>query len=68
MRLLEPSLRQDRVDPLEVGEHEDVEQLGTGSRAEGVEAGTELALDLLRFTGPDASTRCGPSSSARRLN
>jgi len=34
--------------PLEVGEHQDVEQLGAGSGAEGVEAFTELTLDLLQ--------------------
>jgi hypothetical protein len=34
----------DPVGSLEVGEHEDVEQLGAGSRAEGVQALLETAL------------------------
>ncbi len=32
---------------VEVGQQEDVEKLGAGSRAEGVEAGTESALQLV---------------------
>ena len=40
----------DPLCPLEVGEHRDAEQLGAGSRTEGVEAGLESALDLLGFT------------------
>ena len=32
--------------PIEVGEHEDVEQFGAGSRAERVQAVPESALDL----------------------
>ena len=32
----------------EVGQHQDVEQLGPGSRTEGVEAFTELSLDVLQ--------------------
>jgi hypothetical protein len=33
--------------PLEIGEHEDVEQLGAGSGAEGVETGTESAVEFI---------------------
>ena len=36
----------DPVGSLEVGEHEDVEEFGAGSRTEGVEARSEAALDL----------------------
>jgi hypothetical protein len=32
----------------EVGQHQDVEQLSAGSRTEGVEAFTELSLDVLQ--------------------
>jgi hypothetical protein len=41
----------DPIGSLEVGEHEDVEQLGAGSRTEGDQALTELALDLLQVHG-----------------
>jgi hypothetical protein len=34
----------DPVGPVEAGEHEDVEQLGAGSRPESVEASTEFLL------------------------
>jgi hypothetical protein len=34
----------DRVGSLEVGQHEDVEELGAGSRSEGVEAFAESTL------------------------
>ena len=37
----------DPVGPLEVGEHQDVEQLGAGSRPEGVQAFTESAFELI---------------------
>ena len=37
----------DPVGPFEVGEHQDVEQLGAGSGAECVEAFTEPSFDLL---------------------
>mgnify|MGYP003547773656 CR=1 FL=1 len=39
----------DPVGSLEVGEHQDVEQLGAGSRTEGVEALPELSFEVLRF-------------------
>jgi hypothetical protein len=47
-----PSLRvppelADPVGPLEVGEHQDVEQFGPGSRTEGVQALPEAALKLI---------------------
>jgi len=35
-----PPVRPNRIGAVEVGEHEDVEQLGAGSGAEGVEAFT----------------------------
>jgi hypothetical protein len=41
----------DPVGSLEVGEHQDVQEFGTGSRTEGVEALTEFALDLLEVHG-----------------
>jgi hypothetical protein len=41
----------DPVGSLEVREHEDVEQLGTGSGAEGVETLPEAALELLQVHG-----------------
>jgi hypothetical protein len=41
----------DPVGSLEVGERQDVEQLGAGSRPEGVEAFTELSLELLEVHG-----------------
>ena len=53
----------DPVGPLEVGEHEDVEQVGAESRSEGVSAGSEPALELVgpRGSGPIASApRRGP--------
>jgi hypothetical protein len=37
----------DSVGPLEVGEHEDVEQLGAGSGTEGVQALPESALEFI---------------------
>jgi hypothetical protein len=41
----------DSVGSLEVGQHEDVEQFGAGSRAEGVEALSEAALKLVGSHG-----------------
>jgi hypothetical protein len=38
----------DLVGPLEVGEHEDVEQLGVRSRPEGIEALLQSLLKLIR--------------------
>ena len=47
----------DPVGSLEVGEHQDVEKLGEGSWAEGVEAGLESALQLIgaRLRAPMSS-------------
>jgi hypothetical protein len=41
----------DPVGAVEVGQHQDVEQLGTGSGAEGVEPLTELSFELLQVHG-----------------
>ena len=41
----------DPVGSLEVGQHEDVEQLGAGSRPEGVQALAESALELITLHG-----------------
>jgi hypothetical protein len=41
----------DTVGSLEVGEHEDVEELGAGSGAESVEAGTESAFEVIWTLG-----------------
>jgi hypothetical protein len=46
-----PAELSDPVGPLEVGQHEDVEQLGAGSRAERVEAFAESALELVGSHG-----------------
>ena len=46
-RLRVPPGLADPVRPLEVGEHQDVEELGAGSRPEGVEALAEILFDLL---------------------
>jgi hypothetical protein len=50
--LVPPELS-DPVGSLEVGEHHHVQQLGAGSRTEGVEALSELALELV---GPHRQT------------
>jgi len=42
----------DPVGSIEVGQHQDVEQFGAGSRSEGVEAFPESALELIRGQGP----------------
>ena len=52
----------DPVGSLEVGEHQDVEKLGEGSWAEGVEAGLESALQLI---GAHDSERLCPASQNR---
>ena len=44
----------DPVGPLEVREHEDVEQLGAGSWAEGVKAFLESAFELIGSHGRKA--------------
>jgi hypothetical protein len=41
----------DPVGPVEVGEHQDVEELGAGSRPERAESLTELTLALLQVHG-----------------
>jgi hypothetical protein len=41
----------DPLGALEAGEHQDVEQLGTWSRTEGIQARTELALELVGSHG-----------------
>jgi Glyoxalase-like domain len=45
---LSRSSQRDRADTVEVGEHQDVEQLGAWSRPEGVKAYSEPALELVR--------------------
>jgi hypothetical protein len=40
-------LRLSRVGPLEVGEHQDVEQLNAGSRPEGIQALADSALEFI---------------------
>jgi hypothetical protein len=42
-----PKVGADPVGPLEAGQHEDVEQLGAGSRPEGVQAIPQSALKLV---------------------
>jgi hypothetical protein len=46
-----PQKLADPIGSFEVGEHQNVEQLGAGSGAECVEALTEFALDLLEVHG-----------------
>jgi hypothetical protein len=46
--------RADRVGPIEVGEHQDVEQLGALSRAERVQALSESALKFVGSHQPSA--------------
>jgi hypothetical protein len=60
----------DPVCPLEVGEHHDVEQLGSGSRTEGVEALPEAALKLVGTHGRRLRRRtvAGPRVGHARLN
>jgi hypothetical protein len=41
----------DPVGPVEVGEHQDVEQLGASRRREGLEAGSEIRFDLIEGHG-----------------
>ena len=57
----------DPVGSLEVGEHQDVEQLGAGSRTEGVQALPEAALELIGTHGRRLRRRTvvprGPSSA-----
>jgi hypothetical protein len=42
-----PPVGLDRIGPLEVGQHEDVEQFGARSGAEGVETLPELLLEIV---------------------
>jgi hypothetical protein len=46
-----PPIGADRVSPIEVGKHEDAEELGPGSGAEGVEALHQPTLELVRSHG-----------------
>jgi hypothetical protein len=41
-------VRPNRIGAVEVRKHEDVEQLGAGSRSQGIEPFTELPLDVLQ--------------------
>ena len=50
------------VGAIEVGEHEDVEQLGAGSRTQGVEALTELALEFLGGMRVSAFAACSATA------
>ena len=45
----------DPVGPIEVGQHQDVEQLGAGSRTEGVETISKSALELIGPHGREAT-------------
>ena len=47
---------------IEVGEQEDVEQLGAGSRTQGVEALTELALEFLGGMRVSAFAACSATA------
>jgi hypothetical protein len=49
----------DTVGPLEVGQHEHVEQLGAGSGTERVEALAQNSFELLEVNEGNASTREG---------
>jgi hypothetical protein len=52
----------DPIGPLEVGEHEDVEQLGAGSGAEGVDTLPEHLLKVLESSARENANRpCRPS-------
>mgnify|MGYP003401698248 CR=1 FL=1 len=50
-RLWGPPVGPDPVGAIEVGQHQDVKQFRTGSWPEGIEAFTELTLDLLQVHG-----------------
>ena|SRR5215207_3363229 len=52
-RLRVPPELADPVGSLEVGEHQDVEQLGAGSRSEGVQALAECCSTCSEFTGSE---------------
>ena len=49
-----------------VGEHEDVEQLGAGSRSESIEALPESAFELIRSHRPRLRRRTGKARTSRR--
>ena len=57
VRVLVPPVAADRVGAVEVGEQEDVEQLGGRSRTERVEALLQSALDLLKIPEAYANSR-----------
>jgi hypothetical protein len=60
-----PPVRADPVGSLEVRESQDVEEFGAGSGTRGIEALTELALDLLPGPRERAlAPGCGLESSA----
>jgi hypothetical protein len=44
-------IRADRIGAFEVGEHEDVEKLGAGSRPESIEAVSESTFEIVRSHG-----------------
>jgi hypothetical protein len=51
-RLGVPPVGADCIGPVEVGEHEDMEQFGAGSRpTEGVELSLQLSLEFIRTPG-----------------
>ena len=52
-----PSNSHDSVDPVEVGEHQDVEQFGAGSRPEGIQTLLQSALEFVGIHGGDATPR-----------
>lgn len=51
------------VGPVEVREHQDVEQLGAGSRTEGIQSLLESAFELVV---PHRATACSRKSRSRR--
>jgi hypothetical protein len=55
----------DPVGAVEVGEHEDVEELGAGSRAEGVQALPDSALELI---GPHGRRLRRPTAAVCRIS
>ena len=64
-----PQYESDRVGAVEAGEHQDVEQFGAGSGAEGVQAFLESALELIGthpVSGLPPRTR-RPGSATRLL-
>jgi hypothetical protein len=60
-----PPVRADRIGAVEVGEHQDVEQLGAGSGTEGVEALTERRSIWSRSTGSSSTGYRRPPPGGR---